>query len=197
MPVAIDILILRAHRASRPRSRRTRRLAESEVARIRELATAGWPQRQIATVFGITQSCVSEVCRGRWYKRGHLVVSPGSRLSDSDVVEIRELWVLGVSQTRIAEAYQVAQSTVSRICRRLRHQTVIASERELAELQVSLVESDLEIATTGRIQWWDGQAWQTFTDIRRAELASGLDRGVIAAECLQKSSNWRYEPLPC
>lgn len=195
MPVAIDILILRAHRSARTRSRRVRRLSEADVQRIRELEAAGWSQSRIATVCGCSQSSVSDVCRGLWYRRGHRLVSPGSRLSDSDVVEIRELWVLGVSQPRIAEAYQIAQSTVSRICRRLRHRSVPPSERELAELQVSLVESDLEIATTGRIQWWDGQAWQTYPDIRRAELASGLDRGVIASACLQKSSNWRYEPL--
>lgn len=121
--------------------------------------------------------------------------APGSKLTAKDVQVIRELWALGVSQRTIAKAYHIAQPTVSGIVRREKWVHVPATEAERVALSAVLETDAQPIMTTGRIQHLTGSGtWDTFPDIRRAEIATGEDRQDIATACLSAGTGWRYEP---
>lgn len=127
-----------------------------------------------------------------WQVRGSGTYN--ATLTPQDVQTIRELWALGVSQRTIAKAYNLAQPHVCNIIRRKKWSHVPPTDKERTELGCQVETQHQAIATTGRIQQWNGKGWDTFNDIRRAEIATGQDRCDIAQACLSGGKGWRYEP---
>lgn len=146
----------------------------------------------------------------RAIEEGRRPLGHAQKLTEQGVIEIRDAWWSGsMSQGELAERYGIAQPTVHEIVHRRTHRYIRPTAIEIEgrrhwvspcrPYQVEPDEPEVQEAIdtgTGRIQrLLDGATWVTYQDIRRAELASGLDREVIALALLQ-GQGWRYEPGP-
>jgi hypothetical protein len=124
--------------------------------------------------------------------RNHCVgeAVPSAKLRTWQVVEARELAALGLSQRALAERYQCSQPTIHAALARKTWAEVGATEQERVDLCEQEECAD-EIQTTGRIVSPDGAV---FANVRAAEVATGLDRIVIATALRTEGSGWTYEP---
>ena len=118
----------------------------------------------------------------------------GHKLTTEDVQVMRELWALGVPVSVIKVAFNVCGRHVLNVLTRRKWAHVPATDRERTALGCQVETNAPPLATTGRIQQWVDNRWTTYPDVRRAEIASGLDRLVIAEACLSGGAGWRYEP---
>ena len=104
-----------------------RQIPESVVKEIRELRMREWvPEKEIARRYGLTRSNVNNILRNfRWpdpeYDPSKMVKAggngTGSKLVESDVVEIRRRAKAGEFQREIAKDFGIEQTQVSRIVR--------------------------------------------------------------------------------
>ena len=107
-------------------------LNEDMVRTIRERAASGEPLRQLAKLFGVHESSLSEIVHGHTWRH---VAGPvakrrlNTKLTEAQVEAIRlRLWLGLQTQKEIAQRFGVNQVTVSRIsldhrARRLRPPT--------------------------------------------------------------------------
>lgn len=103
-------------------------VTEEQAAEIRSLCRQRVPQEDIARRFGITQSNVSHINRGKTWTHVEGEGSthrPGSKLTDEQVREIRALLASGEeSQAAIGRRYGVGQRHISDIKRGRRRSSV-------------------------------------------------------------------------
>lgn len=183
----MQLELLFAESASADREDPTRRTAQRIYTKPAALVTAR-PWDAIAS----RDALLSRAPRGRWWHQcGSATYN--HQLSETDVQVIRELWALGVSQRTIARAYNISQPHCCNIIRRRWWSHVPATDVERTALGCQQETTQQALATTGRLQRWNGSGWDTFADIRRAEIATGEDRIDIAKAALS-GSGWRYEP---
>lgn len=93
-------------------------LTDKTVEEIRRLYADGATQMALAAQFGLTQSYVSEIVRGRKWRRApgdHVTQNRQVKLTVDAVREIRSLYARGHSQQAIATRFGVTQRCVSQV----------------------------------------------------------------------------------
>jgi hypothetical protein len=96
-------------------------LTDADVLRLREAVAEGWPMRRVAEAFEITTTSVWQLATGQFrVEAGGPIRAKGSRtkLSESDIEQIRCLVREGHSRREVAQAFGVDPSYVTRIVNR-------------------------------------------------------------------------------
>lgn len=98
------------------------KLTEEDVRKLRALAAAGGhTQKELAAMFGVSQSCVCHAVTGRtWPAAGGATVKVGAKrkLTADAVRTIRAMVTGGTSQQAAGERFGVEQTTVGKIVHR-------------------------------------------------------------------------------
>ena len=97
-------------------------LTEQQVVEMRVKRHDGASLKELALEFGVTKTLVSTICRGRsWTHVGGPVVAPfqvnhGSKITDEQAVEIRNLRALGAKLKDLASQFNVNHTAIASIC---------------------------------------------------------------------------------
>jgi hypothetical protein len=105
------------------------KLAERDILAIRQAGAAGIAQASIASRFNTTRSNVSAILRGKTWKhlpppnyihadRPRGSSHHSSKLTEADVLAIRELSTAGFARNQLASLYGVTPESISAILRR-------------------------------------------------------------------------------
>ncbi len=117
-----------AHKHQRGENHGQNKLMDKDVLEIRQRLSLGEPCTSIAKDFPVTTAQIRNIRHGRaWKHLGPLSVPDivgervgTSKLTASDVLEIRDRYVSGETQTQIAKDYPVLSPTISLIVNRKR-----------------------------------------------------------------------------
>lgn len=95
------------------------KLTDKDVRDIRDLwATREWTQVSLAQRFGVTTARVNQIVRGVLSDPPRAASDRRCRLTNGQVLAIRELWATGLwTQTWLARRFGVSQPQVSLIVR--------------------------------------------------------------------------------
>lgn len=93
------------------------RLSDEQVRRMRESFAAGARQTDLAAEFGVGQNTVSSIVTGRTRASagGPMVVGRASKLSEDDVVRIREASAAGAPQRALAAQFDVSPQMIANV----------------------------------------------------------------------------------
>jgi len=92
-------------------------LPDDVVREIREAKASGKTNRELARLYNIDHSSISRICCGETYRHvgGPLVKGKG-RLSEEEVIAIRNARASGMSYADIAKAFDIHLETARRVC---------------------------------------------------------------------------------
>jgi hypothetical protein len=106
------------------------RLTEEQVASVRRMRSGGRRLKEIASAFGVTKQTISRVCRGEMWRHVEVKVSnsrpsfslgeghPRSRLTESDVIDIRTLRSFGARGTDLCAQFNVSWGAIQKVLNR-------------------------------------------------------------------------------
>jgi DNA-binding CsgD family transcriptional regulator len=113
------------------------RLAADDIAKMRELSAGGRKQSEIAKIYGISEGHLSDILRGKRWRRG-----PGgirthhglAKVTEKDVYRMHDLFAQGMNYADISRQFDVADATVRDAILGNTWKSVFAARRQSSDL---------------------------------------------------------------